>query len=239
MVAIIAGDVDKTHRLLSNGADVNSKGAKMTLIHDGREFKLRSCPLLWAIVQCDAAIVKVLLEAGADPTMSTAFFTHAVKSGDEVILRDLLEAVAGESGILGGDFHIHGSFLQAARSAPHLLNILVQYGADINSIDSEGDTDLMKALRGKVSFCVVERLLAFGANVNLSNSRTGITPLILAITCNSPQTVIELLLEKGADPHCKDRKGQNALYCAAKRYNVWALSRLLQENVNLEYKFIK
>ena len=177
MVAIIAGDVDETHRLLSNGADVNSKGAKMTLIRDGREFKLRSCPLLWAVVQFDAATVKVLLEAGADPTMSTAFFTHAVKSGDEEILRDLLEAVAGEAGILGGDFHIHGSFLQAARSAPHLLNILMQYGADINGMDSEGDTDLMKALRRKVSFCVVERLLAFGANVNLSNSCTGITPI--------------------------------------------------------------
>ena len=129
--------------------------------------------------------------------------------------------------------------MRAARSNPDILNILVQYGADINCLDVSGDTDLHKALRNlrEDCLCVVERLLSFGANINLPNSNTGITPLILSIEMNSPQTVIELLLLKGANPHCRDRKGRNALHCSAKMANLWALSRLLQESIDLESKW--
>ena len=249
MVAIKAGDIDETQRLLSNGADVNSRGDRIAVTQDDQEFKIRSCPLLLAVIQRDAAMVKVLLEAGADPKLrcglgipcvldSTVFFAHVVDSGDEKILQYLFEAGVADNKMVGDDSHIHGSFMRAAKSSPHLLKILAQYGADINSIDAAGDTNLLKALHylGKDSFCVVKRLLAFGADVNISNTRSGITPLILAIKINCPKTVIELLLEKGANPHIIDRRTRTALNCAAKMSNVWALSRLIQENVNLEYR---
>ena len=241
MVAIKAGDIDEAQRLLSNGADVNSKGDRIAVTQDDQEFKIRSSPLLLAVIQRDAAMVKVLLEAGADPKLrcglgipcvleSTVFFAHVVESGDEKILQYLLEAGVADNKMVGNDFHIHGSFMRAARSSPHLLNIY--------SIDAAGDTDLLKALHylGKDSFCVVERLLAFGADVNISSTRSGITTLILAIKSNCPKTVIELLLEKGANPHIIDRRTRTALNCATKMSNVWAISRLIQENVNLEYK---
>ena len=250
MAAIKAGDVDETRKLLSNGADVNSISDKTTLTEDDTRVMHPSCPLLWAVIQRNAVTVKVLLEAGADPKLtcglgypcippSTVILTHAVENGDEEIVRHLLEAGAADSGMFGGDFHTHGSFMQAARINPGLLNILVQCGAAINSLDAAGDSDLHKSLRelGQDSYFVVDRLLALGADVNLPNSRTGITPVILAIEIKSPQIVIELLLAKGANPHSKDCTRRNALHCAANMCNLWALSRLLQENIDLESKW--
>ena len=247
MAAIETGYVEETRRLLSNGADVNSKGGKMTLTEGHSEVELPSCPLLWAVIKRDAAIVKVLLEAGANPELPcdlrihglpgrVGIIAHAVQNGDEDIVRYLLEAGTDVSGLLGSGFK--GFFKWAAWSNHHLLNILVQYGADVNRIDAAGETDLHKAIRyfRQDSFCVVERLLGLGIDVNLSNSRNGITPLMVAIKVKSPQAVVELLLTNGADPHSRDHTGGHALHVAAQRFNLWALGRLLQENIDLEAK---
>ena len=247
MAAIKAGDVDKTQRLLSSGADVNSIGHKLTSMEDNQDAKLPSCPLLWAVIKRDAAIVKILLDAGANPEVpcdlripglpeSAGIIGHAVQNGDMVIVRYLLEAGIDVSRLLNSSFH--GFFKRAAWSNPHLLDIFVQYGADIKSADASGNTDLHKAVRylRQDSFSVVERLLDLGMDVNLPNSHTGLTPLMLAISVKSPQAVVELLLARGADPHSKDRKERNALHWAAKKVNLWAIGRLLQENVDLESK---
>ena len=249
MAAIKGGDVEEARKLLSDGADVNTEGENMTLMEDVPGVTLPSCPLLWAVLHRDAAMVKVLLEAGADPKLPcglsilslhgpAALIDHAIENGDEDILRYLLEAGTNISGALAPDFRTHGSFRKAASRNPHLLNVLMQYGADVNRLDPSGDTDLHKALRDREhdSFGVVERLLAFGADVNLPNSQTGITPLMMAIIVKSPQGVVELLLMKGANPYRWDYKRRNALHWAAKSKtdNLWALGRLIQENMDLE-----
>ena len=247
MAAIKAHDFEETRRLLSHGADVNTKGEKITLSDDSK-FKLPSCPLFWALFQGDAAIVKLLLHTGADPRLSfdlgfpgtsTEMLARALEIGDKEIVQYLLQAGGDINLLMDASFHGLGSFHRATWSKPHLLEIFAQYGADFNRPDADGNTVLHNALLnlGEDCFCQVERLSTFGADVNLPNSRTGITPLILAIKEKSPQPVIELLLTQGADPHVGgDFKRRNALHWAAKTENLWALCRLIQENVNLEAK---
>jgi hypothetical protein len=59
---------------------------------------------------------------------------------------------------------------------------------------------------------LVVRLLAAGADPNASCG--GITPLLLA-ACHGTVTIIDVLLDAGADAHAKDYQGRNALHHAA------------------------
>ena len=226
MAAIKARDVEDTRRLLSNGADV------VTI-----ERGIIPCPLQLAFDMRDIASVKVLFDAGAYPDrMSEDILTEAVYTGDEDIVRYLLEAGVYVSQLRHA--WINGRLQLAVWKNPHILNILVQYGPDINSVDDSGDTYLTKILCISLywdNFRVVERLVALGADVNLPNSRTRITPLQSAIRNGAlARPVVDLLLTKGADPHRRDRKGRDALHCATVQTDLWALGRLLQENVDIE-----
>ena len=246
MTAIDARDVEETRRLLSNGAEIVTID-KWTVLTDKRQ--VLSCPLQLAVDKRDAAIVKVLLEAGANPDrhyikhgcrrypVSAEIIADAVRNGDEDIVRYLLEA-----GVYISELHrdgIRGPVEWAVWKNPHFLNIFVEYGADINKVDTRTGTNLTSVLGDRVRpnrYCVVERLVALGADVNLTTPRHGISPLQMAIAVGGPREIVELLLMKGADPHCKDHKGRNALFWATTSNDLWALGRLLQENVDLVSK---
>ena len=238
LAAITARDVEETRRLLSNGADITTTEICATL----------TCPLQLAVSKRDATIVKVLLDAGADPDryinpwgqrypLSADILADAVRNDDEDIVRYLLDAGVYVSRLRHG--WIHEPLEIAVRMNPHLFIILVQYGADVNSVDTRGTTILIDVLREREypnRYSVVEKLVELDADVNLPNCHTGITPLQSAILGGGPHGVMELLLMKGADPNSRDHKGRNALHWAADLNDLWALGRLFQENVDLESK---
>ena len=73
-----------------------------------------------------------------------------------------------------------------------------------------------------------------GAEIDLSPFRSKITPLMRAIDLGSPNSLIQSLLQSGADPHLSDAFGRTVLYRAAMERNVWAIKWLIAENVDLE-----
>ena len=60
------------------------------------------------------------------------------------------------------------------------------------------------------------------------------TALKLALLDRAPNSLIQLLLQSGADPHLRDGWGHNALYWAGARQNLWAMKWFIAENVNME-----
>ena len=55
-----------------------------------------------------------------------------------------------------------------------------------------------------------------GANVNSIENTHGFSPLIIAVNNNFPN-IVKFLMEKGADPNIKDKKGETAIVWAKKR----------------------
>ena len=100
-----------------------------------------------------------------------------------------------------------------------------------DSVD-DGDDNLLKevsdalywaAQAGDLSQC--ESLLARGANVNHVRGVYNRTPLHTA-SLNGRTSVVELLIEHGADIEAKDRTGFTPLHCAAQEGHL-AITQLL------------
>ncbi len=86
---------------------------------------------------------------------------------------------------------------------------LLQQGADVNSVDSNGDTLLMRAASLNKRK-IVKMFLEHEANVNYVNPHNGDTALIKASSCGS-LPIIKLLLDYNASVNYKNPTGQAAL----------------------------
>lgn len=84
-----------------------------------------------------------------------------------------------------------------------MLNTLLEFGANTEALNANGNTPLHHAANLNRSVFVKE-LLARGADVNAQNPETSRTPLHLAVLYLSEECV-EILLDFGADPEQLDK----------------------------------
>jgi ankyrin repeat protein len=103
---------------------------------------------------------------------------------------------------------------------PEKINILLAYGADPTITDNNGDTPLHLIVSSfsfsseseeddKKITAIVKALLSHKpAIIDIQNNR-GETPLLRAIENNKPD-IVRLLLENGANPSTKNKKGSDA-----------------------------
>ena len=196
-------NVNTMQRLVDNGAKVNATNNK------GLTALLKAC----AYRQMD--VVKVLLEAGADPTIV-----------DDVHYSSLHAAVDGRCS--KDTLHVlidYGAHIDATRKdgtnallracttgQSDSVMFLLEAGAGVSITKPNGDTCLHTAVKGKCCKEALQKIIEQGINVNTLNNR-GETPLFHA--CLSAQgESVKLLLEKGADPNITYADGYTSLHTA-------------------------
>ena len=220
-LAVYAGDVGRTKRLLEAGADVraaNNYGATA---------------LQLAADAADPSLIRLLLDAGADadspnPDGETALMlvarTNRVDAAklllDHGAHVNAREQWRGQTALMWA----------AAQGQPDMVRLLLQRGAQPDARSSVnhwaraataeprqqyrpagGLTPLLFAARQGCVECI--RALVRGkADLNLADP-DGVTPLLMA-AINARFDAAALLLKSGADPNRWDKWGRTALYSA-------------------------
>jgi len=155
--------LDLVKKLIEKGADINARMSKEP--RDGNRNMLNrigATPLLMAAKSADVPLMRVLLEAGANPMLTTVDGTTAVM-------------VAAGVGVYGpGESPgTHEEALEAVKLAYEAG------GGDVNAVDKQGETALHGAVYRGGAVPVLKFLIEKGARLDVENSKKW-TPLFAA-----------------------------------------------------------
>jgi ankyrin repeat protein len=188
--------------------------------------------LYWAAARGDTAIVKSLLEVGADTEIrdfesSTALF-QAVKMNHMDCVKLLLEHGADSSKRDAfGATMLH----QVCRTADvtTLLDLAITMESDLNAIDYDGDTALIYATRhGSLQNVIF--LLERGADPNIRNVE-GETALVMAIN-HKRDGIVRELLKRGAKYRGLNSQKQTILHAASSEGTAQTIRILAQSRLS-------
>ena len=185
--------VDITRKLLEKKADPNAKlkAAIMQRQHTIGDSTLGAgaTPLMRAAKSGETSIVKLLLDAGADPKATLANGNNALMFAAGLGWRDGSPAAP--------------SYDQGTpEDAVATIELLLTKGLDINGTNTNGDTPLHAAVSGRAAPEIVRALIQHGARLDATNKR-GQTPLALVTSARGTKdlsAIAELLKTASAKP---------------------------------------
>jgi ankyrin repeat protein len=159
--------VDIIRKLLASGADPNARltAPLMQRHHSGGDRALGegSTPFMRAAKSGDVEVMRLLLEAGADPKLTQQNQANALMLAAGLGWRDGSPAAP--------------SFDQGSEEdAIAAIKLCVAAGLDINATTASGDTALHAAISGRGSEAIIRFLAENGANLQAKNKQ-GRTPL--------------------------------------------------------------
>lgn len=166
---------------------------------------------IMAISQGNQSIVKALVNTGIEvnPLPETAehepiLFLPIIYNHKEIV-----EILIDAGSDVNAKNAVNRTMLMAAAnsSSKEIVRMLLTAGSDVNARDCNGNTALIKASSKEIA----QMLIEYGADVNAKDER-GNTPLIKAAE-NNRRDVVELLLNKGANPNSVNTYGEDALMC--------------------------
>lgn len=228
---LLAGGCDITARdrwgatLLHFATRGGSEGIIRLLVDSGLGIEEKDdkgeTALHWAACIGSEAMVRILLELGADiearHNHGWTVMHSAAASGHTDVLKLLREKGAQ---VCGDDL------LWAAREGHvAVVQTLLDWGIDINTRDSTGDTPICIAALEKHE-SVVRFLVQKGADVGAKNDHGG-TALMNA-AYNGTETIVQVLLESGASVVEKGESGYTALHRAASWGHTGSVQLLLE-----------
>ncbi len=111
-----------------------------------------------------------------------------------------------------------------------LVKDLIDKGAPLNDVDSNGETALMFAVDND-NLEIIKLLVSRGANVNTIDKEDD-SPLSLAVGLDKIK-VVELLIQAGANVHKKNEYGQSLLVHAIENKNQKMLKLLIDNGVDV------
>jgi ankyrin repeat protein len=167
--------VDIARSLLEHGADPNARLRKpiMQRQHTAGDSALAegATPLMRAAKSGDIEMLRVLVAAGADPTLTMPNGTTALM---------FAAGLGWRNGSPLAPSYDQGSEAQAVEA----IRLLLELGLDINATNEAGDTPLLAAVGGRGAEAIVRLLLEHGADPTVANARER-TPLAIAEAGNS------------------------------------------------------
>ncbi|KAF4120574.1 Ankyrin repeat [Geosmithia morbida] len=184
--------------LLRFGADPNDRD------HDGMT------PLLAAVEKGFLPGAAMLAKYGADPNM---------KAGHDE--QESATVLAAGSNNLSAEGETLLTIAINKKTPPHLIEMLLHYGADPNAKTSEGKTALFEAItcnRPDIVTCLLDN----GADPNLPGPKHLLWPATYRAPC------LKILLERGAD----SRKAPGIMELATSVNNIESIRVLLKANVD-------
>ena len=227
---LAVGSVEKVRLLLEHGADPNawSKAGNTALIVAAYQYG--SSPVLKELIK-KGARVNVANTLGA-----TALYA-AAQAGDPNAIRTLLKHDADVNS--KGPVALNPApvtALMAAALHGHLdcVRVLIENGAEVHWVSEYGNVLNFATFTDRKE--TARLLLAKGVDVNVAGRRigsargdTGLTPLIYAsMSERNDASLVELLLENGANPAARASSGETALSVARQRGDTKIADALLK-----------
>lgn len=167
-------------------------------------------PLEEAVKLQNLELVKILLEAGANPNIRT-------NEGNLILINALNNTAMAELLILSGanSTEAFSQLVHESETPQNLqsLKFLINHGADVNAYYLNTTPLLTAVIKGENQ--KIRLLLTAGANPNLVSKESRTTPLAAAIS-NKDINAVRLLLENGAKTNIKNVNGNTALDIALK-----------------------
>ncbi|KAF9319573.1 Glycerophosphocholine phosphodiesterase [Linnemannia elongata] len=166
-------------------------------------------PLIYAVSRGHADVMKVLIEEGDIKDIDAIANLYATTPSIPKIMPSTPMTVLNP--LVGSEINLHAAYtytpLSIACRLGHVeaVRLLIQYGADLDAQDEDGESCLIIASKNGHVECV-KLLIAGakkGANLELCERFYGWTALHLAAIENHPE-VIKVLLEAGANPDVFD-----------------------------------
>lgn len=121
-----------------------------------------------------------------------------------------------------GDTPLHNAVLE---EQPEAIDALLCAGANPEIRNEPGGFTPFHLACGRNNFRSVELLFPFVTDINHTNA-SGCTSLMLAVKAGLDD-VIKFLLEKGADPHCKNNEGEMVIDLALRSGNAELFKTIL------------
>ena len=206
-------------------------------VRQERRMRKNQSSLQWAAANGQEAIVKLLLEKGANPEAEEDYngqtpLLRAAANGHEEVVKLLLQKGANlESKDNNGRTSL---FWAAANRQDIVVRLLLEKGANHEAKDNGGRTPLIgAAAEGHEG--AVKLLLEKGTELE-TKDQIGQTSLLWAAG-NGHEAVVKILLEKGAELEAKDDYfGRTPLSRAAANGHEAIVKLLLEKGANLEAK---
>jgi ankyrin repeat protein len=230
-IALQDKDLDMVIALLANGANPNQY-----LAHG-------QTPLHIAIIQQNAKLVKIMLEWGADPTVSTrktegsnytplhqALITLDSDQDKDTSIVDLLlktgqcKLMTGEDARSTAFDYVLSHYSTWDHGVAEIMTFrMVQCTEDIQNDRSDDGSTLMHAAiwHGRADLASI--LITRSVDINVTDNQ-GCTPFVLE--CQRSTRLLRFLLSNGADPYVKDINDQTALHAAASQGKIGVINFL-------------
>jgi ankyrin repeat protein len=196
--------------------------------------------LHWAAKNGNAEMVAMLLEAGADPTVTSRVgktpLTMAAESGQMEVLKTLV----AKGGNIESIDQIGGTpLLWAAGLSPNPLTVayLIEQGGNVNVIDTNGMTPLIWAA-GIGQPSVVKLLIDSGADLDVAEIHQRETAIMRAARIGKIET-LGYLVDAGADLGVTNALGHNTLMIAAGSAPLEKVQMLVDAGSDLKAKDIR